>query len=838
MMKRLLFLTLMLVSAFTMAQAPQGFSYQAVVRNGSGSPIADKMVALKLTLQNASQVVYYAETQSKQTNSQGVVTITIGSGTKVGGNAFSSIPWSNGDVHLKIEIDPENGTNYTTLGDATKLQSVPYSLFSANGGTPGADGISINWRGSSSTAPSTPSLNDAYYNTLAKKSYVYDKNNTWQILAQDGTNGTNGTNGLNGISIIWKGTLATAPASPATNWAYYNSTDKKAYVYDGSTWQILAQDGMPISGTNSQTLYHNGTAWTPSNILVNDGANIGIGSALFAPSQKLDVNGAIRLRGLLFDYNNTSGSPNQILTRSASGVLWQSLSGIGIPIGTGVNNQIAVWNGANGLKGISNLSWGTNFQITSNPTAGTDDPIMEVRNKNGLVVFAVYQSGIRMFVDGITAKGAKGGFAIGGLSGKATADYFLITPDSARVRLKDPVGKGAKGGFAIGGLSGKGAANSYLQLTPKNYFIGQDAGNKILKGEYNSCIGYQAGMNTTGYHDDMEPTDGDNNIFLGYHSGYSNTVGEKNVYIGAFSGEMNLWGGSNTFLGSESGKNNTGSGNTFIGSQTGGFNITNNTGSKNTFIGHWCGEMNTSGGGNVFIGRECGQQNTTGSDNVYIGHLAGHDNTTGFGNVFIGSKAGWRSTESNKLIIDNAEVVQASIPSTSLIYGDFSAKTLRINGNMGINYPGVSGYGLIVDTPTGQTESYAIYALGNAYSTGTWNTSDERYKTNILPVKNALQNIVKLNGVTYNWDRDKFPNKGFDKKNQIGLIAQDVEKIYPELVKADEEGYKAINYSAFVPLLIESIKEQQKKIDLLEEKVKEVDALKAELEAIKVLLKK
>ena len=331
---------------------------------------------------------------------------------------------------------------------------------------------------------------------------------------------------------------------------------------------------------------------------------------------------------------------------------------------------------------------------------------------------------------------------------------------------------------------------------------------------------------------------GSNNIFLGYHSGYNNSNGEQNIYIGAFSGESNVNGESNTFVGAQSGQYNTGFGNTFLGALTGNAAQSNNSGSKNTFIGHWCGTNNTSGTGNVFIGRECGIGNTSGNNNVYIGHLAGNTNSTGNGNVFIGPFAGWYSNQSNKLIIHNNGDAQADIPTNSLIYGDFAAKTLRINGNMGINYNGVSGYGLIVETPSTQSEVYALYVMGNAYSTGTWSTSDERYKTNILPVKNALQNIVKLNGVTYDWNLEKFPSKGFDKKKQIGLIAQDVEKLFPEMVKADEHGYKAINYSAFVPVLIESIKEQQKKIEQLEEKVKEVDAIKAELDAIKAMLKK
>jgi hypothetical protein len=106
-------------------------------------------------------------------------------------------------------------------------------------GPSGQNGVSLVWKGSLNSAPPSPQTNWAYYNSSDKKSYVFDGSG-WQVLAQDGLTGTTGQNGL---SLTWKGSLATAPASPQTNWAYYNSIDKKSYVFDGSLWQVLAQDG-------------------------------------------------------------------------------------------------------------------------------------------------------------------------------------------------------------------------------------------------------------------------------------------------------------------------------------------------------------------------------------------------------------------------------------------------------------------------------------------------------------------------------------------------------------------------------------------------------------------
>ena len=103
-------------------------------------------------------------------------------------------------------------------------------------GDTGADGVSVSWRGELASAPLSPQLNWAYYNTAEKKSYIYDGAG-WKILAQDGSDGSNG------ISISWQGEFAFAPASPQLNWAYYNSTEKKSYIWDGAAWKVLAKDG-------------------------------------------------------------------------------------------------------------------------------------------------------------------------------------------------------------------------------------------------------------------------------------------------------------------------------------------------------------------------------------------------------------------------------------------------------------------------------------------------------------------------------------------------------------------------------------------------------------------
>ena len=115
--------------------------------------------------------------------------------------------------------------------------------------------------------------------------------------------------------------------------------------------------------------------------------------------------------------------------------------------------------------------------------------------------------------------------------------------------------------------------------------------------------------------------------------------------------------------------------------------------------------------------------------------------------------------------------------------------------------------------------SYKLHVLGNAYTTGLWESSDQRFKKNITNIKNAISLIMKLKGVTFEWRTDDYPEMDFDHGRQLGLIAQEVETIMPELVHTDANGYKSVSYDKLTALLIEGMKEQQTRLEVLEKKV-------------------
>lgn len=96
-------------------------------------------------------------------------------------------------------------------------------------------------------------------------------------------------------------------------------------------------------------------------------------------------------------------------------------------------------------------------------------------------------------------------------------------------------------------------------------------------------------------------------------------------------------------------------------------------------------------------------------------------------------------------------------------------------------------------------------------------SSDIRFKTNIRTVENALEKVKALRGVYFNWNQKAFPNKDFSDKAELGFIAQEVEKVLPEVVIKDKtpDEYRSVKYDKVVALLVEAIKEQQSQIDSL-----------------------
>ena len=115
-------------------------------------------------------------------------------------------------------------------------------------------------------------------------------------------------------------------------------------------------------------------------------------------------------------------------------------------------------------------------------TTNMEEALFEVKNITGKTVFAVYNEGVRVYVDDGDAKGVKGGFAVGSQAdAKGTVQNFLLVKkDTVRIYIDDSAGKGTKGGFAVGGFnSAKGSANFFNVATEPTGIINPEV-NRIL----------------------------------------------------------------------------------------------------------------------------------------------------------------------------------------------------------------------------------------------------------------------------------------------------------------------------------------------------------------------
>ena len=350
-------------------------------------------------------------------------------------------------------------------------------------------------------------------------------------------------------------------------------------------------------------------------------------------------------------------------------------------------------------------------------------------------------------------------------------------------------------------------------------------------GFNNTAIGFDALFSDTGGSDNtatgaqaLEVNTGGQNTATGVLALNHNTPGFSNTATGAFALDDNTTGDFNTATGDEAlGINTTGSQNTATGyqalfSNTTGIQNTangvsalenNTTGFLNTAIGFSALLQNTIGGENTATGFQALSLNTTGTLNTANGVDALVNNTTGSSNIALGQSAGANlTTGSNNIDIGNAGTAGET---KHIRIGTSGTQTKTfIAGISGATVPG--GVGVIVGS-NGQ--------LGTV-------VSSERFKDSIQPMDKASEAILALKPVTFRYkpelDRERIP--------QFGLVAEDVEKVNPDLVARDEHGKPfTVRYEAVNAMLLNEflkarrqIDAQQKQIEALTEGLQKVSA--------------
>jgi hypothetical protein len=292
----------------------------------------------------------------------------------------------------------------------------------------------------------------------------------------------------------------------------------------------------------------------------------------------------------------------------------------------------------------------------------------------------------------------------------------------------------------------------------------------------NTAVGFQAGYaNTTGY----------NNLFAGVSAGDSNTTGALNALSGSFSGATNTTGSYNTAYGAESlYSNTTASANTAVGYQAG---YTNTTGSYNTFVGRQAGFYSNNTGNifNAFFGQSAGFSCTTGSENTFIGTNAGDLITTGSKNTILGRYNG------------NAGGLDIRTSNNNIVLSDGDGNVrFRINSD---------GRPFLADLGGDAGTNTVKFNTGNGRLS--YDTSSARYKDNIRDSSYGLSEIVQMQSRMF-----EYKESG---RTDVGLIAEELYPIIPELVGVVDNQPDSVSYDRLVSVLIKAVQELSAKNDAL-----------------------
>jgi hypothetical protein len=333
---------------------------------------------------------------------------------------------------------------------------------------------------------------------------------------------------------------------------------------------------------------------------------------------------------------------------------------------------------------------------------------------------------------------------------------------------------------------------------------------------------------------------GNENVAIGDSALWGNETSLRNIAIGPFAMKNALAGNFNIAMGINTLKNNvSGQHNIAIGSssmnnnQSGAYNIAiggnalndNTTGHTNLVMGSNAMTNNTTGYENVALGALTLEFNSNGFQNTAVGFNAGIFNQTGDQNTYIGAHADCSSSGYNKSIAigygatiggsNNCHLGGTGVNQVQVGIGrDFVTADLDIKQD----FVSGNGRGIKLERED-NTDDWRMYIgagsdLGFAFNntvkgmiddaTGDYvPSSDMRLKRDISPLGNVLDKINQLQPKTYQFIDDISNTKA------IGFIAQEVEIVFPEIVREREDGYKGLAYDNFSVIAIQAIKEQQ-----------------------------
>jgi hypothetical protein len=674
----------------------------------------------------------------------------------------------------------------------------------------------------------------------------------------------------------------------------------------GST--AASADAPPAGGVTGTGTADFIPVWTSTSNIGNSvlfqsgtGKKAKVGINTITPASALDVKGTATVRGLFSlpasgTANASSGFNSQPLGLTASAFN----SGTGTAVTQNFQWQAEpVGNDSGTASGSLNLLFGQG----SNKVAETGLKIAS----NGQITFATGQAFPGTGDGTVTSVGSGAGLTGGPITGSGSlsiATGGVTNTMLANPSLTVNAGTDLTGGglVALGSATTLNLDTSKVpQLSTANTFTGnqtvngnlsatgvvsggsyQIGGNLFAFGSYanqNAFLGFAGNTTITGTGNTgsgvaalYSNTSGTYNTATGGKALYSNTIGTYNTANGfgaliantsgtynTASGLAALYENTTGYFNTASGasalfSNATGTYNTASGSQalyentTGGQNTasgynalySNTTGSYLTASGFQALYSNTTGADNAASGSYALESNTTGYYNVASGDYALYSNTTGAENTAVGLEALIDNTTGNDLTCVGFDcgVAAPNLRNATAIgaHATVSVSNALVLGSVA----GVNGATGTINVGIGTSAPSNILTIGRGLGhpvSDSWETySSRRWKTHIQPLHNALGMIEQLRGVSY--DRK---DSG---KHEIGVIAEEVGAVVPEVVSYEENGKDArgVDYSRLTALLIEATKEQQLEIQhqraVLRAQAAAIRDLKSELRATRQALQK
>jgi len=383
--------------------------------------------------------------------------------------------------------------------------------------------------------------------------------------------------------------------------------------------------------------------------------------------------------------------------------------------------------------------------------------------------------------------------------------------------------------------------------------------NDLGSGNQNTAIGDQALFsNTTGYQNAangyqalFHNTGGLANTANGTNALFSNTTGYENTAIGGAALQSNTTASGNTATGASALKENTtGYSNTATGFQALVFNT---TGSVNTADGAGALHNNSTGYNNTAAGSNALLSNTTGIRNTATGSNALYNNTIGINNTATGFNAlynntgysntavGYQALSENTTGYDNTAVGQEALQHSTGVgnvavgkwagIGVTTASNVICIGNQGENV----GDSCYISEIWGRTASGGAAVFVNQNGRLGTTTSSRRFKENIKPMDQASEALLALKPVTFRYKKEIDP-QGIP---QFGLVAEDVEKVNPDLVIRDKDGkVNTVRYEQINAMLLNEFLKEHKTVEAQQATIRHLKSNAAKQDATITELRK